>query len=72
MTDFFILLTIPNSGDYLQAIKKGILEITDLIVINKIDNIPENENTEREKIITIKLKKQKNIILKKFKHVLLN
>lgn len=43
MTDFFILLTIPNSGDYLQAIKKGILEITDLIVINKTENITENE-----------------------------
>ena len=58
MTDFFILLTIPNSGDYLQAIKKGILEITDLIVINKIDNIPENE-IQREKNYYYQTKKTK-------------
>ena len=41
MTDFFILLTMPNSGDQLQAIKKGIVEIADLIVINKIDTLTE-------------------------------
>jgi len=48
MTDFFILLTIPNSGDHLQAIKKGIVEIADLIIINKIDAISEIE-IEKEK-----------------------
>ena len=48
MTDFFLLLTIPNSGDHLQAIKKGIIEITDLIIINKIDTISELD-IEKEK-----------------------
>lgn len=47
-TDFFILLTIPNSGDHLQAIKKGIMEIADLIIINKIDTIS-NLNIQKEK-----------------------
>jgi LAO/AO transport system kinase len=37
MTDIFGLLQLPNAGDDLQAIKKGIMEIADLIVINKAD-----------------------------------
>jgi len=37
MTDLFVLLQLPNAGDDLQAIKKGVMEIADLIVINKAD-----------------------------------
>ncbi len=37
MTDMFCLLQLPNAGDDLQAIKKGIMEIADLIVVNKAD-----------------------------------
>ena len=37
MVDFFLLLMLPNAGDELQGIKKGILEQADLIVINKSD-----------------------------------
>lgn len=37
MTDFFVLLQLPNAGDDLQAIKKGVMELADLIVINKAD-----------------------------------
>jgi len=37
MTDMFCLLQLPNAGDDLQAIKKGIMELADLIVINKAD-----------------------------------
>jgi LAO/AO transport system kinase len=37
MTDIFCLLQLPNAGDDLQAIKKGIVELADLIVINKAD-----------------------------------
>lgn len=37
MTDLFVLLQLPNAGDELQAIKKGIMELADLIVINKAD-----------------------------------
>ncbi len=37
MTDIFCLLQLPNAGDELQGIKKGIMELADLIVINKAD-----------------------------------
>ncbi|MCX6406928.1 MAG: methylmalonyl Co-A mutase-associated GTPase MeaB, partial [Propionibacteriales bacterium] len=35
MTDMFCLLQLPNAGDDLQAIKKGVMELADLVVINK-------------------------------------
>ena len=37
MTDTFALLQLPNAGDDLQAIKKGIVELADIVVINKAD-----------------------------------
>ncbi len=37
MTDFFLLLLIPGAGDELQGIKRGIVEMADLIAINKAD-----------------------------------
>jgi LAO/AO transport system kinase len=41
MTDMFILMQLPNSGDDLQAIKKGVMELADLVVINKADIDPD-------------------------------
>lgn len=40
MTDAFCLLQLPNAGDDLQAIKKGVMELADLVVINKADIDP--------------------------------
>jgi LAO/AO transport system kinase len=40
MVDVFVLLQLPNAGDDLQAIKKGIVELADIIVINKADIDP--------------------------------
>jgi len=37
MTDVFVLLQLPNAGDDLQAIKKGIVELADIVVYNKCD-----------------------------------
>jgi LAO/AO transport system kinase len=37
MTDLFVLLQLPNAGDDLQAIKRGVMELADLIVVNKAD-----------------------------------
>ena len=37
MTDLFALMQLPNAGDDLQAIKKGIMELADLVLINKAD-----------------------------------
>lgn len=41
MTDMFVLLQLPNAGDDLQAIKKGVMELADLVVINKVDLDPD-------------------------------
>jgi LAO/AO transport system kinase len=35
MVDFFLLLQLPNAGDELQGIKRGVMEIADAIIINK-------------------------------------
>ena len=45
MVDFFLLLQIPNAGDELQGIKRGVMEIADAIVVNKAegDNRPRAE-----------------------------
>jgi LAO/AO transport system kinase len=40
MTDVFVLLVLPGAGDQLQGIKKGIVELADLIVVNKADDDP--------------------------------
>jgi LAO/AO transport system kinase len=37
MTDFFLVLMLPGSGDELQGLKKGVVELADMIAINKAD-----------------------------------
>ncbi len=37
MVDMFVLLVAPGSGDELQGMKKGIVELSDLIIVNKAD-----------------------------------
>ncbi|WP_370583847.1 methylmalonyl Co-A mutase-associated GTPase MeaB [Polaromonas sp. CG_9.7] len=37
MTDMFVVMQLPNAGDDLQAIKKGVMELADLVIINKAD-----------------------------------
>lgn len=50
MVDFFLLILLPGGGDELQGIKRGILEMTDLIAINKADgdNRRRAERSRRE------------------------
>jgi LAO/AO transport system kinase len=38
MTDMFLLLLLPGGGDELQGIKRGIMELADLVLINKADD----------------------------------
>ncbi len=38
MTDMFVLLLLPGGGDELQGIKRGIMELADLVLINKADD----------------------------------
>jgi LAO/AO transport system kinase len=41
LTDAFLLLAQPGAGDDLQGIKRGILELADLIAVNKADRLPD-------------------------------
>lgn len=49
MVDFFLVLMLPNAGDELQGIKKGILELADGIAVNKADgsNLVLAQQTQR-------------------------
>jgi LAO/AO transport system kinase len=42
MVDCFMVLMLPGAGDSLQGIKRGILEITDILVVNKADGEQKN------------------------------
>ncbi|MES3009499.1 MAG: methylmalonyl Co-A mutase-associated GTPase MeaB [Pseudomonadota bacterium] len=55
MTDMFVLMQLPNAGDDLQAIKKGVMELADLVVINKAD-IDADAATRAEAQITSSLR----------------
>lgn len=50
MTDFFLLLMLSGAGDELQGIKKGIMEMADMLVINKADgdNIKKSQIAKRQ------------------------
>jgi LAO/AO transport system kinase len=48
MADVFVLLQLPNAGDDLQAIKKGIAELADIVVINKADLDPKAAERVRQ------------------------
>ncbi len=50
MTDSFLLLLIPGAGDELQGMKRGIVEMADILVINKADDANERaaEQAKRE------------------------
>jgi LAO/AO transport system kinase len=37
MTDFFLVLLLPGAGDELQGLKKGVIELADMIAVNKAD-----------------------------------
>src|SRR5918994_396822 len=38
LTDFFLVLMLPGAGDELQGIKKGVIELADMIAVNKADD----------------------------------
>jgi LAO/AO transport system kinase len=50
MTDCFVLLALPNAGDDLQAIKRGIVELVDFVLVNKADLDPEAAELARTQI----------------------
>jgi LAO/AO transport system kinase len=50
MTDFFLVLMLPGAGDELQGLKKGVVELADMIAINKADgdNLPRAQTAAAE------------------------
>ncbi|MDP2066424.1 MAG: methylmalonyl Co-A mutase-associated GTPase MeaB [Burkholderiaceae bacterium] len=52
MTDMFVLMQLPNAGDDLQAIKKGVMELADLVVINKADLDPDAATRAQAQIVS--------------------
>jgi len=57
MTDLFLLLVIAGAGDELQGIKKGILELCDLVLVNKADG----DNADRARLAREELQRAMRI-----------
>src|SRR5574337_112552 len=53
MADMFVLLQLPNAGDDLQAIKRGVMELADLVVINKADLDPAAATRARDDRVVV-------------------
>ena len=61
MTDFFLLLMLAGAGDELQGIKRGIMEMADLIAINKADG----NNLEKAQMAKVQYKNAIHLFPKK-------
>jgi len=57
MVDMFVLLLLPGSGDELQGIKRGIVELADLIVVNKADGdlLPQAKRVQADYAAALKM-----------------
>ncbi len=58
MTDFFLLLMVAGAGDELQGLKKGVVEIADMIAVNKADG----DNVARAKLAAADFRGALNIL----------
>jgi GTPase len=58
MTDFFLVLMLPGAGDELQGLKKGIVELADMIAVNKADG----DNIQRAKQAAAEYRAALNIL----------
>jgi LAO/AO transport system kinase len=52
MTDLFVLMQLPNAGDELQTIKRGVMELADIVLVNKADLDPDAATRVRAQITT--------------------
>jgi LAO/AO transport system kinase len=43
LCDVLVMLVVPGTGDELQAVKRGITEVTDILAVNKVDRAPEHQ-----------------------------
>jgi LAO/AO transport system kinase len=59
MTDFFLVVMLPGAGDELQGLKKGIVELADMIAVNKADG----DNVERARQAAAEYRGALNILV---------
>jgi LAO/AO transport system kinase len=62
MTDMFVVVISPGAGDELQALKRGIMELSHLVVVNKSDGdlVPAARRTQAEYISALKFMAPQN------------
>ncbi len=53
LVDIFLLLQMPSTGDEWQAMKKGILELADILIVNKTDGNLKSEAIKLKKILQL-------------------
>jgi LAO/AO transport system kinase len=58
ITDFFLVLMLPGAGDELQGLKKGIVELADMVAVNKADG----DNIERARVAAAEYRAALNIL----------
>ena len=58
MTDFFLVIMLPGAGDELQGLKKGLVELADMIAVNKADG----DNVERARVAAVEYRGALNIL----------
>lgn len=61
MVDMFVLVVPPGGGDELQGIKRGIVELVDMVIVNKADGdlIPASRRAHYEYLSALKLLRQR-------------
>jgi LAO/AO transport system kinase len=64
MTDFFLALMLPGAGDELQGIKKGLVELADMIAVNKADG----DNIERANLAAAEYRGALHILSQRSEH----
>jgi len=64
MTDFFLVLMLPGAGDELQGLKKGVVELADMIAVNKADG----DNVARAKAAAAEYRSALHILTPKSAH----
>jgi LAO/AO transport system kinase len=64
MTDFFLALMLPGAGDELQGIKKGLVELADMIAINKADG----DNVKRANVAAAEYRSALHILTPRSQH----
>lgn len=60
MVDFFLLMQLPNAGDELQGIKRGVMEVANAIIINKADS----DNLKKARLAKKQLENALNFFLR--------